>query len=501
MIRLLALSTSALLLAAGCGKNDNPAPRDDCQLEKLDLSPCDRSGLGAIQADGIWNMNLTFSDGEQSPGVIRFVGEPSVSGLRISEKRVEPELFLLTSEETIGNLPRSYLFAGCRSLSPTHVEGVLRRCTNGATDLEGSFEARRIIRRASEAEASGVELVREVALPKEGTKEWTPWDVFVEGGYAYVTGTFEEEAGGALKLGTGIFIYALQPVEGAEGPLKVTKVAQMELPDDTWHQVWARGDTLYIASSKRGVLLYDISKRAEPRALKSFPPTAVDVRALSFDGNWLYAASPLPNAEILIFDATNPRELVLAKRYFVEQSSPDVGDRPYDVLARDGRLYVSHWSYGLTVSDVANPRQPKLLGRFSYSLSTTRTAAVGVMGGRTLAFEAGENWGAHLRVLDVSAPEIITQVANFQLRPEVSIRALALSGTKLYLAHYQDGLRVLDISNPNEPRQVGYYNAWRESDSGRGVSFFEGLSDVAVPGDGYVYATETSRGLLILREQ
>ncbi|HYH95840.1 LVIVD repeat-containing protein, partial [Hyalangium sp.] len=175
---------------------------------------------------------------------------------------------------------------------------------------------------------------------------------------------------------------------------------------------------------------------------------------------------------------------------------------PYDVLARDGRLYVSHWSYGLAVSDVSNPRSPKRLGNYAYAEATTRTVAVGTIGNRTLAFEAGEAWGAHLRVLDVSAPDVlITEVAGFQLRPEVSIRSLTLSGTRLYVAHYQDGLRVLDVSNPNEPRQVGYFNAWRETDKDRGVSFFEGVSDVAVPGDGYLYAVDTSRGLLILREQ
>ena len=79
--------------------------------------------------------------------------------------------------------------------------------------------------------------------------------------------------------------------------------------------------------------------------------------------------------------------------------------------------------------------------------------------------------------------------------------ALVRRVAKLYVAHNQDGLRVLDISNPSEPRQVGYYNTWREADAGRGKSFLEGLSSVRAPGDGYLYGTETSRGLLIFREQ
>jgi hypothetical protein len=258
---------------------------------------------------------------------------------------------------------------------------------------------------------------------------------------------------------------------------------------------------MYVASTKKGVLVFNVENPAGPIAIKSYPTDrAVDVRAVTMDGNWLYAASPFPNAEILVFDATNPRELVVGKRYFVEGTQPSLGDRPYDVLARDGRLYVSHWSYGVAVSDVANPRQPKLLGHFDYTDAATRTADVGTLGNRTLVFEAGEGWGAHLRVLDATSPAFMSQVSEYSLRPHVSIRSVKLAGTKLYVAHYQDGLRIVDVSNPNVLQEVGYYNTWQETDAERGNSFFEGLSDVAVPGDGYIYATETSRGLLIFRE-
>jgi hypothetical protein len=101
----------------------------------------------------------------------------------------------------------------------------------------------------------------------------------------------------------------------------------------------------------------------------------------------------------------------------------------------------------------------------------------------------------------VSDPAHITEVGRFEMRPESTVAGLTLVGTKLYVAHNQDGLRVLDMSNPSTPRQIAYYNTWRETDSGRGRAFLDGLSGVEVPGDGYIYATETSRGLLVFREQ
>ena len=476
MNRLLAMFTAVLVLV-GCGKDE---PVSECDYEDLNLSACDKSGLEALQADGIWNMNLVFSDGDSSPAFIRFSGEPSLAGLPLSEKRVEAERFTMTSQvETTDGRPVSYLFAGCNAPSPTQVQGVFRRCAAGSKDLEGTFEAARVVRRPGEAEGSRIELVSETALPRGVAR-----DVFVAGSYAYVTA--QEE---------GLYIYDVS------NPQLPTKVAERKpVEGESWNQAVVRNQTLYIASSTRGVLVYELSDPKSPASPKVFPG-GVHVSSLTFDGNWLYAASPAPNAELLIMDATNPREPVIADRYYVEQSNPRRGDLPWEVVVRDNRMYVSHGTYGLIISDVTNPKSPALLGNYTYSGVYSRKVALTTYGGTTVAFEASNVWDTRLRVLDVSTPKVVTQMSEFKLRPEVSLGAMELAGTKLYLGYYQDGLRVLDVSNPNSLQQVGYFNTYRESDTGRGASFYEGVTDVAVPGDGYVYVTETSRGLLVLREQ
>ncbi|WP_225412800.1 LVIVD repeat-containing protein [Stigmatella hybrida] len=487
MKRFLALSLSALLPLVGCGKNENTLRRD-CEFEELDLSACDTASLGAVQAEGIWNMDFDFGDGEHSPGVIQFQGtSPHVAGLPLTEKRVEPGVLLMTSELTNANgVPLRYLFAGCRASSPTKLSGVFRRCSNGTADLEGTFEAARLTRREGEAEASQVELVLELPLPAGSAR-----DVFVSGNHAYVS---------AYEGGLHIFDVSTPDAPRAPGSSRL--VASLKpSAGDVWNEVWVQGPAMYVASSTKGVLVYDVSKPSEPLYKKTVPGTGVDARALSLDGNWLYVAAPYPNAEVLIFDVTKPLEPSLSKRYFVENTRPDAGERPYGVQARNGRLYVSHWSYGLAVADVTNPAQPKRLGSFTYTAASSRTAVVGTFGSRTLAFEGGQSWNSYLRVLDVTSPENITQAGEFKLRPEISVQAMALSGERLYVAYYQEGLRVLQVSPSGALEQVGYYNTWRETDTGRGASFYEGLSGIKAPGDGFIYASETSRGLLVFREQ
>ncbi|MFP2932208.1 LVIVD repeat-containing protein [Pyxidicoccus sp. 3LG] len=479
MRRLFALS-STLVLALGCGKDDTPEDKAECQVEAIDLSACQRSTLSAVQSEGIWNLNILLNDNSGTASSMRLSDPgnvPTMLGFPITERQVSDDTYFLATDTTdsAGGVMR-YVLAGCSSTGPGQLAGIFRRCRSGTADLKGTFEAVRVQRRAGEEESSKVALVGEEKLPRG-----TPIEMTVANGHAYIAAGAE-----------GLFIF------NVTDPAHPRKVAESKPSTDYYSDVLVHGETLYVATQQSGIAVFGLTDPTAPTRIRSVPERAVEVSALAVDGNLLFAASPEPNAEVLVYDITKPTEPALVTRYFVEGSEPDLNERPLDVAAAGGKLYVSHWAYGLTVSDVTTPTKPKLLGRFASA--TSRTTAVGTVGSRTLAFDAGEDWGAHLRVLDVATPASVTQVGEFRLRPEVSIKALALSGTKLYVAYYQDGLRVLDVAVPGEIRQLGYYNTWRETDAGRGVSFLEGLNTIRVPGDGYIYATDTSRGLLIFRE-
>ncbi|WP_241758552.1 LVIVD repeat-containing protein [Pyxidicoccus parkwayensis] len=479
MRRLFALS-STLVLALGCGKDSTSNAKAECQLEAIDLSSCQRSTLGALNPEGVWNLNIQLNDGTGAASAMRLSGAASgasMLGLTVTERQVSGDTFYLASD-IVGtdSIDLRYALAGCAATGPGKLTGVFRRCQDGRLDLQGTFEAVRVARREGEAESDKVALVGEVPLPRG-----QPTELAVANGHAYVTAGTE-----------GLFIYDVRT------PNAPRKVSESKPSDDFYSDVLVNGTTMYLGTKKSGIAVFDLTDPESPVRVRSVPDKAVEVQSLAIDGNTLYAASPYPNAEVLIYDISTPNTPKLLTRYFVEGAEPGAGERPLDVMVTGGKLYVSHWTYGMTVSDVTNPAKPKLLGRFG--AASSRTTAVGTVGGKTLAFDAGEDWGAHLSVLNVTIPESPVQMGEFRMRPEVSIRSVTLSGTKLYVAYYQDGLRVLDVSVPGEPRQVGYYNTWRESDAARGVSFFDGLNTLRVPGDGYVYATETSRGLLIFRE-
>jgi hypothetical protein len=476
MNRIL-VAVGAVLLATGCQKDSED--KRECQLEAVDLTSCNRAGLASLEAGGLWNVNVTLSDGTTPVVMSLREGNRHLFGVPVSEQKLDGETFYVGSDfkDSTGQTVR-FALVGCEAPTPRQVKGIFRRCVEGTADLKGTFEAARLGWRTGEQEAEGVELVGQAAVTAG-----VPVDVHVSGGFAYVS-----------ALEGGLFIY---DVSNPAAPVK--KASLTPEKNVAWYQTWRKDTTLYIASTQ-GVLLYDVSDATAPRYLKTLP-VQVDARAVTVDGNRLYVVSPAPRADVLIYNVTSATEPTLMSRYLVADSIAEVGEVPVGAYALGNMLYIGHLGYGLAVADVTDGSKVTKAGQYRYDGATSRSVVAGVFGQRTLAFESGESWGAHVRVLDVTTPSHITQAGEFSLRPETTVSGLSLAGTKLYVAHNQDGLRVLDVSNPSEPRLVGYYNTWREEDTGRGKSFLEGLSSVRAPGDGYLYGTETSRGLLIFREQ
>ncbi|EPX58066.1 hypothetical protein D187_004355 [Cystobacter fuscus DSM 2262] len=480
MNRLLVAMAGALFpVWMGCA-NTEPETLG-CASEDFDRSACDLPAVSAVKAEGIWQANVTL-DGLDTPGALRLLPEgPLLFNSPLKERPAEGGPFFLSSEYTDSSVPLRLAFSACQAPEATRVTGEFRRCAYGSADLKGTFEAVRVRRVAGEEESSGVELVAEVPLPRGAVAS----DLFVSGGYAYVTAHAD-----------GLFVFDVK------NPSAPQKVAEVMPTKDVWRRAWVKGQTLYIASAAQGLLVYDVSNPALPKRLSALPETAVEAWGLYEDQERLYVMSPSPRAEVLIFDLhQDPTKPLLMKRYFVEESRLDRGELPVEGVVTGNRLYMGHWRYGFAVADVSNPNAPVTLGRFQYDKATSRPVAAGLIEGQTIAFEASEGWDSRVRALNVTDPQHITQVGQFQTRPQSTVSAMTLVGTRLYVAYAQDGLRILDVSNPSTPRQQAYYNTWRESDPGRGRAFVDGLSAVKVPGDGYLYAAETSRGLLVLREQ
>ncbi|WP_239014650.1 LVIVD repeat-containing protein [Archangium violaceum] len=463
-----------------------------CGAESFELIGCDKASLASLPRDGIYT--LVYRTEHEPPyinaGSFRISEDGSLDSFRggaPTERWQEVEGFFLTRTwNPSSSVSMRSSLVGCRA-EGNRLYGCHATCRNGTLTYAGTFMAEKWEPRAGEAEASGLRLASESFV-----EQGEPVDIYVTQGHAYVVSIPRGEEPGGLSV---------FDVSDKAAPVLRKRIS---LPTDNyWNGVWAKGNALYVASADTGVVVFDISNPAEPRQVRSFPGTGpIDVHTVFVEGERLYGMSPGPQPKTLIFDIQEPT----APRLLGEYAEPGAADNPWvvgyphDALAFEGRLYINHWSSGYVIVDVSDPENTKRLGSYAYPYATSHANAVGKFGERLIAFEGGENWGAHLRVLDVTEPARPKRIGGYELNENVSIHNMVLKGERLYIAHYQNGVRVLDVSVPENPKEVAYYNTYRETDPNRGESFYEGAIGMRVPGDGYLYVIDTSRGLLIFPE-
>jgi len=203
---------------------------------------------------------------------------------------------------------------------------------------------------------------------------------------------------------------------------------------------------------------------------------------------------------LLIVDLADPARPKEVGRWLASELG---GAIVHDLYIEDGIAYLCCWEIGLVVMDVRDPANLRILGRFTYDRMKSHSVWVTSFNGRKIAVHGDEDFGAHVRIVDVdpASPEFMTQLSEFQLRPEVSVHNIVAVGHEAIAAWYQDGIRVLDLSNPYQPKQVAYYNTWDgPSNPVCGHSFFEGGIGVEVVGD-RIYLADIYKGLLILERE
>ncbi len=476
---------------ASCGIN--PSSGAACgAMDFFKMDGCDAASVAAIPNDGVYTSHYRYDlTGQSFHASASFrLSQDGHSDYLLrytpSQKVVGPSGVFLAADYTLRNRAVRHAIRACRA-DGTRIYGCFVYCRDGQMTSSGTFEAARAVKPENEEVASAMQLVSETFVA-----QGLPVDIYVAKGHAYVvSANHGTEAG-------GLSVYDVS--DKAHPVLK--KVISVQ-GDSYWNGVWAKDDALYVASGNTGVVVFNISNPADPVLLRSVPSLTPppNVHTVFVDGNRLYAMSPGPLPKTFIFDVTTATEPVLVGEYAEPgaDTDPNMG-YPHDALAFEGRLYINHWSGGFLITDVSDPASVKKLGAYTYPWATSHANAVGRYGNRVIAFEGGEEWGAHLRVLDVTDASQPKLIGEYRLDARASIHNMLLRGSLLYIAHYQHGVRVLDVSTPERPKPLAHYHTFRESDPDRGQSFYEGAIGIRVPDDGYVYVVDTSRGLLIFPE-
>ncbi|HEU5209447.1 MAG TPA: choice-of-anchor B family protein [Longimicrobiales bacterium] len=159
----------------------------------------------------------------------------------------------------------------------------------------------------------------------------------------------------------------------------------------------------------------------------------------------------------------------------------------------------------LSIADVTDKDSPKALSRASYPNVAYSHQAWPSEDHRYLFMndELDELQGnvkqTRTLVWDITDLEDPQLVAEFAGTTEASDHNLYVRGNLMYQSHYQAGLRIVDISNPTEPREIGYFDTvpYGENTAGFGGSW----SNYPYFESGTIIVTSGSEGLFLVKKR
>lgn len=277
-----------------------------------------------------------------------------------------------------------------------------------------------------------------------------------------------------------------------------------------------------------GLALFDISDPQRPRETAFHRTGGSGVHRFQFDCDrkLIYAgggAEGFQNDITLIIDVsdpTRPREVGRwggpgPYRAGGGTASSGVAVRTHHPLRDGNRLYVSLWHHGFAILDISDPAKPRPVSHINYhsggSAPTHTALPVGhtILGKRWLVVFDEEMGGgdppAFMRIYDITDEKGPLPAATFHVPRDPSGKTGGRFGAHqphevvgpdnlVYAAWFSGGLRVIDISDPYHPREVGHFIPR----PGSGQRYAQS-NDLFVDARGYIYLIDRIRGLDILR--
>ncbi len=284
------------------------------------------------------------------------------------------------------------------------------------------------------------------------------------------------------------------------------------------------------ASFGGGIGIYDVSDPAHPVLRTKWQTAGPGVHRFSFDGRYAYIS---PTVEgyvgriMMILDLADPAKPQEVGRWWLPGQWKAGGETPtmtngraptcHHPLRLGDRLYVSYWQHGGAILDIADMSHPQLISRidttasFPHPTHTLLTVPEPIKGRRVMVVadeDVDARWPAEpafLWIYDITNETAPVPISTFQVdgaNPDGAAQppktgchqpSERFSGTIVPCAWFAQGLRLLDISDPFAPKEIGSYVPDPPAGEKRVSS-----NDVTLDDRGLLYLTDRGGGIDIL---
>ena len=270
---------------------------------------------------------------------------------------------------------------------------------------------------------------------------------------------------------------------------------------------------------RNGIVVLDLADPAHPVIASTYVGDLTGgVHNVFFAGNILYAVHN-GTFDVHILNISDPGRVVEAGRWGID--SP--GKYLHDIWVVDGLAYVSYWNDGVYILDVGDgrwggvPAGPVEVGHYAYPEGNTHFAVpyTNADGHRYLfvgdeIFDCedcvsrnghpGDGSRGFVHILDLEDPENLREVARYEV-PEAGAHNLWIEDDRMYVAYYQAGLRVVDVSGElrGDLYRQGREMAWLPTGSPDGLVANSPMAWGPQLFKGNIFVSDLNSGLWVVR--
>ena len=307
---------------------------------------------------------------------------------------------------------------------------------------------------------------------------------------------------GSIKILDATSGEMLSTVEAPDVPEGHTKLVS---------DVKVGGGLLFAGTRHNGLVIFDVTQPANPEFIGQYSVfveegsqenfTNVQNIFLSPDGVLVYVINPsFPEdpeqfresefkSDLRIVDVSSPSSSVEVGRFSIDTEAlvHDV-----NVIDVGGRLvaFLNYSEAGLWILDVTDPASISVINSVEGDGILSHSGWPFALDGKLYYAHTEEGYDRHLTILDVTDLAAPVVVSRFQTRPGISVHNIQVVEGIAYIAYYLDGLRVVDLRDPENPQEIGHFDTVPARNE-RGL--FRGASGVRVV-DGVAYVADTLTG-------
>jgi choice-of-anchor B domain-containing protein len=278
-------------------------------------------------------------------------------------------------------------------------------------------------------------------------------------------------------------------------PSRPRHIALIPGPESDWREVKTFREYAYVTTeAAHGLDVIDLREPDRPVKVQTWSATFAsahticidEVRGLAFVNGTRTASRVERGMRVLSLlpDPGRPREIGSFESFYI-----------HDCMVRGTTLYASAIYDGiLAMIDVSDPSRPREITRFATGRQFTHNSSLTV-DGRYL-FTTDEVSDAPLEGWDLADPFRPVKVSEYIGAEGTVPHNVLVDGMRLLVAHYVEGVHLLDIADPRRPRLIGRYDTLPEDPVG---AAFQGAWGAYIfPRSNLIVASDIRGGLFVL---